>query len=689
MAEIRTPQKQSYINKPIGVARASTGDAQAAQRIAQASSAYANTVMNTVNTAFKVGIEAQQTYEQEKYVNWANTVKLTPVLDENGKSKPLQMPSALSYRNRDQVNKILQRRYAEATKVETAKAFQNLRQEFKNDPDAFNAAASNYINQTANVIKNSGGIDYSALFMSEATIDAGKHYLDMKSKRAAIQDETAALNYETNFERQIDEISNRIYSGGMDSALEQAAILQAELASSTPLENGMTSRRAMELSGQLKRVIAISSITSQLDDASSAEINRVSIALQRNDLESVADLISNTNQLAPYLSNLQDRDFVRRQLDTLGGNVSKEETDQKTLSEGINGVDKKAQQATSLTLQAGMGINNVEDFVSTLQNPEQAPLLINNLQNFQALPHYVVNALEAAAQGNTIYSDQVTASLAEAAHALLYNSSGRLIGNGRGMDANTVSFVKTLQAYRNRFSDKSVSDLIEYSRSAHLQNPDYVAQVARALSVEKVTSGDPVSWAKDYLSKTGDYNARFVDKYASVYARHLYTNGKSEADDFMTEFYESFNHDYEYAYVLKDQPRERPYTPEYYYGSDTSPTGTGAVLDLFNRHVQLQLNAFSPALELGDDVLLDADPRNNDEFGKFWAVDRQGNRIKDAYQNDLVFSTKGFNAQTNLERRRQLEEQQRLEQIQAEEEKIRVMNLVGGALVRGAAAGGI
>jgi len=249
--------------------------------------------------------------------------------------------------------------------------------------------------------------------------------------------------------------------------------------------------------------------------------------------------------------------------------------------------------------------------------------------------------------------------------------------------------VKTLQAYRNRFSDKSVSDLIEYSRSAHSQNPDYVARVASALNVEKVTSGDPVSWAKDYLAKTGDYNARFVDKYASVYARHLFMNGKSDADDFMTEFYEAFNHDYEYAYVLKDQPRERPYTPEYYYGSDTSPTGGGAVLGEFNRYVQLELNAFSPALELGDDVLLDADPRNNDEFGKFWAVNRQGDRIKDAYQNDLVFSTKGFNAQTNLERRRQIEEQQRLEEIQAEEEKIRVMNSVGDALVKGAAAGGI
>ena len=109
MAEIRTPQKQSFINKPIGVARTDAGEVQAAQQLANASRTLSNATFNTASQVMRAGMELQQNYEQRKFTEWAQQV---PVIDENGKYAKREMPKYISGKTKDEINNVLQKRYA-------------------------------------------------------------------------------------------------------------------------------------------------------------------------------------------------------------------------------------------------------------------------------------------------------------------------------------------------------------------------------------------------------------------------------------------------------------------------------------------------------------------------------------------------------------------------------------------------
>jgi hypothetical protein len=182
MAEIRRPDKQSVINKPIGISRASTGSTEAASKIASASANYANSIISTVSTALDVGARLQQTYEQKKFTDLAAS---TPVLDEKGNYIPLKdvMPSGLSMRNRDAVNEILSKRYLTHAKAQLSSDLVNARAEQK-DPDAFNKAASTLLSTRVEEMKASGGDVVASQFSDIGTLLIAEHYADAKAKKA-------------------------------------------------------------------------------------------------------------------------------------------------------------------------------------------------------------------------------------------------------------------------------------------------------------------------------------------------------------------------------------------------------------------------------------------------------------------------------------------------------------------------
>lgn len=653
MAEIRTPQKQSYINKPIGVATARTGNAEAAQRIANAATSYASSISATVKSAFSLGANVQQNYEMQKYTNWAKT---TPVLDENGKLTQVTMPLALSYRTKEQVNNILERRYVEANKMRTSEKFVELRQLAKNDPEEAKKLMSSYVLDNKNIIKNSGGLDYSEAYAAEATAMIGQHYFDMQTKKAAAQDQVASLNYINNKQREIDGLIQRVVNSGgnIDFTQEQYQNIRKELMSDIPFLNGMTQSAVQNLLNQIDKGIAFASLTSQLENQPSTASQEIVIALSTNNITDKArEIVPNIDSIFAYLTNFTNRDAVRADLETLEGNLSEREVSNRLLNTPVSGNGAPAQKYVAAVMANNFGITNEADFIEQLQTPETGAPVLEFMATQQAMPNWLISSLDSAANGTSMYSEQAIGMLAEAANQLTYTPTGRLISGGRGMDASTISFVKTLQALRTRYSDKNISDLVQIARSVRDDNPEYKHTINKILNAKSVDQS-PTKTIKDYLYAEKNYNPEFVEKYSAVFGQHLSMNGTSDALDFLDTFYNSMYHDYEYSYKYDGGPDRQAYTPEFYFGSSTSPTGGSGSMIKFNGAVSNMVKSIDPNLSLGSDIFLDSDPRNNDQFGKFWAVRPDGSRMTDNNGNDVFITTKGINAMTNIERRNQI-----------------------------------
>ena len=668
MAEIKIPQKQSYINRPIGVATTRTGDAEAAQRIASAAQSYASSVSSTVKAAFSAGINIQQNYEMQKFTDWAKT---TPVLNENGDPTNVTMPSALSYRTKEQVNSILERRYTEASKIKTSEYLVKLRQEFKNDPDGFNKAASNYASEQAKIIKSSGGMDYSQSYLAQTTSMIGQHYLDEVTKKAAIQDQAASFNYTANVQNKVNEFVSRVAGSGGDFtfALDEIKALKEELNSTIPAEQGLNNSQIQSLINKINKQVAVASLSSQLQNRTAAEALVVVKALSTNVItDEVLKIIPNFVEIRD--NHLQDytlRDDVRSDIQTLQGNISEEETYNARLSTPIAGNGVKAQAYTALVMQSQFGINNEADFIESISNPEDGNTILGWMQTQQAMPNWLISSLDSAANGTSMYSEQAIGTLAEVANQLIYTPNGRLISGGRGMDASTVSFVKTLQGLRTRYSDKNISDLVQMARSVRDDNPEYRYTINKKLGAKSVDQS-PTQTIKDYLYAEKNYNPEFVEKYSAVFGQHLLMNGTSNALDFLDTFYDSMYHDYEYSYKYDGGPDRQAYTPEFYYDNGSGGFASYPMMQ-FNAAADDMVKNIDPNLSLGSDVFLDSDPRNNDLFGKFWAVKADGSRMTDKNGNDVFITTKAIDAMTNIERRNQIAAREREKAIEEENRK--------------------
>lgn len=693
MVEIRTPQKQSYINKPIGVSRASDGSAQLAQTIARGAASYAQSITNTVNSALSAATSIQEGYEFSKYVDWARS---TPILDEQGKPKKLDMPFALGRRTQEQVNNILIDRYSQADAVDLDKKLVA----FRNDPnlkynsDEFNKVASSYIKERAEIISKSGSVDYSQSYLANATATLAKHTLDISSKNAARQEQQASLNFITTTGKEADNLFFQVQDSGgnYELALEELDRLRSKIKSDVAIQNGMTVAGQIETLSQLDRGFAEAVLLGKLGDgATSAQVRDVEIALRTGKAsDQLKAIIPEFDSfIKQYLPNRVDREALRANFATYSGDLSQKESTEALINSSVTGVGKPAQKKSSAILNQQFNINNETDFLSAISDETQRSEVLTFMQRMEAAPSWLVTTMEGAANGNTPYSPEAIMQLGEVAFQLMYTPNGRLIHNGRGMDAETVSFVKSLQALRTRFSDKNAGDIMAMAQSAHNSNPVYRDTIASALGVTNSAEGSPTQWIKSFLKDRTTffgnkvYNPQFIDRFAPVFGKHLMMNGKSDALDFLDEFYDSFNHEYEYSYVPEGGDNKQPYTPEYYFNRELGYVESfvagslhGKVkrwkLDYFEQTVNKRLQQLETPLELGDDVLLESDPRNNEEFGTFWAVGRDGNRIKDSYGNDLYFTTKSINARTVIEDRRIAEEEAREAAIAEEQEKIKL-----------------
>ena len=114
MAEIRVPKRQSFINRPVGVARTDAGEVQAAQQLANAARTLSNATFSTASQVMEAGAELQQNYEQEKFTQWAQEV---PIVDENGQFSKYKRPEYISGRTKNEINRILQGRYKTQAQV--------------------------------------------------------------------------------------------------------------------------------------------------------------------------------------------------------------------------------------------------------------------------------------------------------------------------------------------------------------------------------------------------------------------------------------------------------------------------------------------------------------------------------------------------------------------------------------------
>ena len=139
MAEIKRFEGSNVFNKPIGVVRPTSAGVGAAQALSRAGDAM-----------FKASYEQEVIKQKELGQQTGLTMNLRDA-EQNLVIKSI--PSGLSPVAARSAQGVVDRRYVESLNLDMKNRAANLRNQFENDPDGFDAAYTEYINETA---KNAG-----------------------------------------------------------------------------------------------------------------------------------------------------------------------------------------------------------------------------------------------------------------------------------------------------------------------------------------------------------------------------------------------------------------------------------------------------------------------------------------------------------------------------------------------------
>ena len=667
MAEIRVPKRQSFINRPVGVARTDAGEVQAAQQLANASRTLSNATFNTASQFMQAGMELQQDYEQRKFSEWAETVSMT---NPDGSPGSHKMPKYLSGKTKDQVNGILQKRYAVDSSRRLDEHMVQARAKYANNPDEedlFAQEVSVFVEKTAQQIEKAGGLRSAQQFRDQATLSQSKHINNIRVLNSEKAENANAYKLEQQIQKKIGELQVKAGDAGELVTREDYLRLSAEIDELT-----QTSAISVRKQGELRDALRSSYALGILNNSGFLGLSREQRAILLSEI-SIGGTPTRSMEFVPeiaalmapggILSDQQTRNAVFSRLSSSDTNLSKEEVARKEQQElaslfgsGKSGV--KNQKATQFALEQQFNIapNNPYEFLQAYQNnPEMADIITSS----RAIPSVVKNTLDFFQEN--VESPQnipLIIGMARIAKDSMLSVDGVPVGD-LGLEAENLYFIESVLAIDETYpSDEDKFKAIRVLAGGVQE----VNMVGRKLAAKDyITASDdytgksPVGLAKTALYKQDKYNPDFIERYGAIYANAVHGTSVAKANATMDNIYSTYYKEYSLSYVPDGGYAQQAYTPNQYYD--------GYQLIQFELHAASiieKMNDASMGIEkfnLGRDTFLKADPTNDRERGRWTFVDSQGQPRMDSLGNFVTIDINAIEAETVLQRRRRFAEE--------------------------------
>jgi hypothetical protein len=667
MAEIRVPKRQSFINRPVGVARTDAGEVQAAQQLANASRTLSNATFNTASQFMQAGMELQQDYEQRKFSEWAETVSMT---NPDGSPGSHKMPKYLSGKTKDQVNGILQKRYAVDSSRRLDEHMVQARAKYANSVDEeslFAKDVSTFVEQTAQQIEKAGGLRSAQQFRDQATLSQSKHINNIRVLNSEKAENANAYKLEQQIQKKIGELQVKAGDAGELVTREDYLRLSAEIDELT-----QTSAISVRKQGELRDALRSSYALGILNNSGFLGLSREQRAILLSEI-SIGGTPTRSMEFVPeiaalmapggILSDQQTRNAVFSRLSSSDTNLSKEEVARREQQElaslfgsGKSGV--KNQKATQFALEQQFNIapNNPYEFLQAYQNnPEMADIITSS----RAIPSVVKNTLDFFQEN--VESPQnipLIIGMARIAKDSMLSVDGVPVGD-LGLEAENLYFIESVLAIDETYpSDEDKFKAIRVLAGGVQE----VNMVGRKLAAKDyITASDdytgksPVGLAKTALYKQDKYNPDFIERYGAIYANAVHGTSVAKANATMDNIYSTYYKEYSLSYVPDGGYAQQAYTPNQYYD--------GYQLIQFELHAASiieKMNDASMGIEkfnLGRDTFLKADPTNDREYGRWTFVDSQGQPRMDSLGNFVTIDINAIEAKTVLQRRRRFAEE--------------------------------
>ena len=677
MAEIRTPKKQSFINRPVGVARTDAGEVQAAQQLANASRTLSNATFNTASQFMQAGMELQQDYEQRKFSEWAETVSMT---NPDGSPGSHKMPKYLSGKTKDQINGILQKRYAVDSSRRLDEHMVQARAKYVNNPDEevlFAQDVSVFIEQTAQQIEKAGGLRSAQQFRDQATVTQSKHINNIRVLNSQKAEDANAFKLEQEIQTQIGALQVKAADGGELVAREDFLKLLAEIDEVTQI-SGVTERQQGFLKDSAKSSYALGILNNSGFLGLSREQRSIllsEISIGGTPTKSMEFMPEIAALMAPggILSGQQTRNAVFSRLSSSDTNLSKAEVAQRERQElaslfGSGKSGEKNRKATQYALEQQFNIapNNPYEFLQAYQNnPEMADIITSS----RAIPAVVKNTLDFFQEN--VESPQnipLIIGMARIAKDSMLSVDGVPVGD-LGLEAENLYFIESILAIDETYpSDEDKFKAIRVLAGGVQE----VNMIGRKLAAKDyITASDdytgksPVGLAKTALYKQDKYPPDFIERYGAIYANAVHGTSVAKANSIMDNIYSTYYKEYSLSYVPDGGYAKQAYTPNQYYD--------GYQLIQFELHafsIIEKMNDASMGIEkfnLGRDTFLKADPTNDREYGRWTFVDSQGQPRMDSLGNFVTIDINAIEAETVLNRRRRFDETTRQREIARQE----------------------
>jgi len=618
-------------------------------------------------------MELQQDYEQRKFSEWAETVSMT---NPDGSPGSHKMPKYLSGKTKDQINGILQKRYAVDSSRRLDEHMVQARAKYANNPDEevlFAQDVSVFVEQTAQQIEKAGGLRSAQQFRDQATLSQSKHINNIRVLNSERAEAAHAYAIETEIQQRINQIQVKAGDGGDFAAREEYDALKAEIRD-LPQTSKVDPRKLDELNTNADSSFALG----LLKNAGFLGLSREQRAIILSEI-SIGGTPTRSMEFMPeiaalmapggILSDQQTRNAVFSRLSSSDTNLSKEEVARREQQElaslfgsGKSGV--KNQKATQFALEQQFNIapNNPYEFLQAYQNnPEMADIITSS----RAIPSVVKNTLDFFQEN--VESPQnipLIIGMARIAKDSMLSVDGVPVGD-LGLEAENLYFIESVLAIDETYpSDEDKFKAIRVLAGGVQE----VNMVGRKLAAKDyITASDdytgksPVGLAKTALYKQDKYNPDFIERYGAIYANAVHGTSVAKANATMDNIYSTYYKEYSLSYVPDGGYAQQAYTPNQYYD--------GYQLIQFELHAASiieKMNDASMGIEkfnLGRDTFLKADPTNDRERGRWTFVDSQGQPRMDSLGNFVTIDINAIEAETVLQRRRRLDERARQREI--------------------------
>ena len=659
MAEIRTPKKQSFINRPVGVARTDAGEVQAAQQLANAARTLSNATFSTASQVMEAGAELQQNYEQEKFTQWAQEV---PIVDESGQFSKYKRPEYISGRTKNEINNILQGRYKTQAQVKIKEYASSARRKYKNNPDEELLFAQDmmlYVEENAKAIEQSGGIQFAQSFRDYATVYTAENLNGIRAKRAERAEELNLSNIQTDLSSEFSSLQQKTSSGD-PSAGDEYLRLKQKLEDS--FNNSTMDRRLYD---SLDRELALSfglgkAYASGYSGLDATNRNKVLNALDFGTPQDIEDILPELAQLmvpTGALSNPQVRRKLSQALSKIDNSLTQNEqiegSRNKSLALTGYGANKEYQKRTDAFLQED-GIE-VRDPVAIALASQDDKRIADTVMSLGTLPSSVVNFLEGAKDNKNSDFGKISV-VSNFAYKAMHRPDGTLI-EGMGLSDEAVGFVKAMQGIASSSGDPEFALKTMQGLKGTLEERNTLFQKFQSSgkleSSYDFTEKTSYTLAKTVLLKK-DLNPHFAERFAGVYAQMASMVDVSTADEYIDDIYNAYYKDYKWAFTAGGERKEQPYTLASYYRHGRGNSQLRQVEQEVENRIQKVNDSYmgKQKLIMGRNAFMRADERNTRDSGTWYLVDNQGVPIfNDATGKVVQFSTEGFKAQTALQSR--------------------------------------